>query len=524
MPDFSDAAPAAELHWPRYYARRIERQGGPTDRDRWLVAWTVLLGAVWVTSTITILAVSRPLIAADLGTSAESLVWLISGPTIAIALTGTTAGKVGDLHGHRRVYLFGMLGATLFVMLSAVAWSGPSLIAFRVLGATIGSATIPSSLAVINRLFGPSERSRPLGFWSLVVAAGPVIGLVVGGPLVEHMGWRAMFWAQAPLLGLSAVLALLVLPDTPKQRNVHFDVLGQVALFVMLAALLAGIDRAAALGIDAPLVLGLFAAVPLALWWFVRVERRAEHPLIPLAWFRKPSFALAVAIGFFIQFGYMGGFTLTPKLLAEVSGMGADQIALLMVPRPLTFAIAGPVAGMLAHRVSARATVVFGTTMLVGSLAVFAATAADPKVAMVVVALMLSGVGIGATQPRLTATVADAVPAADLGVAGATQLLVAQIGTTIGMNLLEAVQSTERGSLGLGGSYQAAYALGAVVSAVGVVLALRLRDPKDPALHRHDHDPDRNHDRDRPEQAVQHHLLAVGDDGHPVAAVDMEAD
>ena len=514
MPDFSDAAPASELHWPPFAARRIERQGGPTDRDRWLVAWTVLLGAFWVSSTITILAVSRPLIARDLGTSAESLVWLISGPTIAIALTGTTAGKLGDLHGHRRVYLFGMVGATLFVVLSAVAWSGPSLIAFRVLGATIGSATIPSSLAVINRLFGPSERARPLGFWSLVVAAGPVIGLVVGGPLVEHLGWRAMFWAQAPLLGLSLLLAVLVLPDTPRQRDVHFDVLGQVALFVMLAALLAGIDRAAALGIGSPVVLGLFAAVPLALWWFVRVERRAPHPLIPLEWFRRPSFRIAVAIGFFIQFGYMGGFTLTPKLLAEVSGMGADRIALLMVPRPLTFAIAGPVAGMIAHRVTARATVVFGTSMLVGSLAVFAATAADPKVAAVVVALMLSGVGIGATQPRLTATVADAVPAADLGVAGATQLLVAQIGTTIGMNLLEAVQSSQRAPLGLGGSYQAAFALGAVVSAVGVVLALRLRDPKDPALHQHD----------PPGQEEHHRLLAVGDDGNPVAMVDADLD
>jgi len=101
------------------------------------------------------------------------------------------------------------------------------------------------------------------------------------------------------------------------------------------------------------------------------------------------------------------------------------------------------------------------------------------------------------------------VPAADLGVAGATQLLVAQIGTTLGMNLLEAVQSTERTPLGLGGSYQAAYTVGAVVSAVGVVLALRLRDPKDPALHGHDVE-------------EHHHLLAVGDDGNPLALVDSD--
>ncbi|MFM7069852.1 MAG: MFS transporter, partial [Actinomycetes bacterium] len=292
----SDAPPADELAWPSPISARIARQGGPSHRDRWMVAWTVLIGAFWVSSTITILAVSRPSIAQDLHTSVESLVWLISGPTIAIALTGTTAGKLGDLHGHRRVYLVGMFGATLFVVGSALAWSGASLIAFRVLGATIGAATIPSSLAVINRMFGPSERSRPLGFWSLVVAAGPVLGLVVGGPLVEHLGWRAMFWAQAPLLVVSTVLAVLVIPDTPRRTDVRFDVRGQLALTAALAALLGGIDRAAVLGVGSPLVVALFCAVPAALWWFVRIERQVDDPLIPLEWFRRRSFAVAVAV------------------------------------------------------------------------------------------------------------------------------------------------------------------------------------------------------------------------------------
>lgn len=446
-------------------------------RRAWLVTWTVLLGAFWVSSTITILAVSRPLIAADLGASVESLVWLISGPTIALALTGTTAGKLGDLHGHRRVYLVGMFGATVFVVASALAWSGASLIAFRVLGATVGAATIPSSLAIISRMFGPADRSRALGFWSLVVAGGPVLGLVVGGPLVEHLGWRAMFWAQAPLLAASAVLAAAVLPETPRQRDVHFDVHGQVALAVAMAGLLAGIDRATHWGVGSPVVLALFGSVPFALWWFVRVERACAHPLIPLAWFRRRSFAVAVAIGFFVQFGYMGGFTLTPKLLAEVSGLGADTVALAMVPRPLAFAVAGPVAGLLARRVSARATVVVGTSLLVASMASFAAAATDPALGIVVVALTLSGLGIGAAQPRLAATIANSVDNAELGVASATQLLVAQIGTTIGMNLLEAVQEGTRATAGAGGSYRLAYLVGALVSGVGVVLALQLHDP-----------------------------------------------
>jgi EmrB/QacA subfamily drug resistance transporter len=470
----------AIVPWPLLLQRRVSVRARRSDRYPWIVTWTVLFGTFWVASTITILAVSRPTIASDLGASVESLVWLISGPTIAVALTGTTAGKLGDLHGHRRVYLIGMVGATVFVALSAVAWSGPSLIAFRVLGATVGAATGPTSLALINRMFPREERSRALGFWSLVVAGGPVVGLVIGGPLVEAFGWRAIFAVQAPLLLAATVVSWFILPETERRTEVFFDVRGQAVLALALGGLLLGIDRAAAWGLDNPWVLAAFAVVPLALWWFVRVERRVDHPLIPLEWFRRRGFAVPVFVSFFIQFGYMGGFILTPKLLSDMRGLSAETIALIMVPRPLTFAIAGPIAGWMAGRISARSTVVAGTLSLALSMAIFAAVSDDPTTGIVVVALTLSGFGIGAAQPRIAAAVANSVDNRDLGIAGATQQLLAQVGTTVGMNTLEAVQvATAGGAAGVGGSYRMAYGLGAVVSLAGVGLAAFMRDPAD---------------------------------------------
>ncbi len=467
----------ATVPWSLLLQRRTRVPLSERDRSPWLVTWVVLFGTFWVTSTITILAVSRPAIAADLGVSTQSLVWLISGPTIAVALTGTTAGKLGDLHGHRRVYLIGMAGATVFVALSAVAWSGTSLLAFRILGATIGAATGPSSLALINRMFPADRRSRALGFWSLVVAGGPVVGLVIGGPLVEAFGWRAIFEFQTPLLAIATLISWWVLPETPRRALVHFDVQGQATLAVALAGLLIGIDRAAAWGIANPWVIASFALVPIGLWAFVVVERRTPHPLIPLAWFRRRGFAIPVAVSFFIQFGYMGGFILAPKMLNEIRGLPADTIALLMVPRPLSFAIAGPIAGWMAMRISARSTIVAGTLALALSMTVFALIASNPGTAAVVLALTLSGAGIGAAQPRISACVANSVSNEDLGIAGATQQLVAQVGTTVGMNLLEAVQVTAAAgaTVSAGASYSIAYAVGAAVSAVGVGVALFVR-------------------------------------------------
>lgn len=460
--------------WPLLLQRRVAGRVRRSDRYAWIITWTVLFGTFWVASTITILAVSRPQIAADLDASVESLVWLISGPTIALALTGTTAGKLGDLYGHRRVFLIGMSTSSVFVVASALAWDGPSLIVFRILAATLGAATGPSSLAIINGLFGREDRSRALGFWSLVVAGGPVIGLVAGGPIVEQFGWRTIFWAQAPLLLLSAVLAWLLVPETARHRGVHFDVRGQAVLFVVLAWLLFAIDRGAAWGFASPWVLGALVLSALSTWWFVRVERGRPHPLIPMEWFGRPEFAVPVFVSFFMQFGYMGGFTLTPKLLDEVRGLGPDTISLMMIPRPLTFALAGPVAGMLAVYVATRTAIVAGMASLAVSMALFAAIAPDPGTLLVVAALTLSGIGVGASLPRLSASVANSVEDVDLGVAGATQQLMAQIGTTIGINLLETIQVASRPAAGLAGSYRVAYGVGAAVSVVGLLVAFGL--------------------------------------------------
>ena len=464
----------AVVPWSMLLRRRATgpAETGSGSGRPWLVTWTVLFGAFWVSSTITILAVSRPEIAQDLVASVESLVWLISGPTIAVALTGTTAGKLGDLHGHRRVYLIGMVGATVFVALTALAWSGPSLIAFRVLGATIGAATGPSSLALINRMFTPERRSRALGFWSLVVAGGPVVGLVAGGPLVEAFGWRVIFAVQAPLLAVATVVAFVVLPETGRRRDVHFDVPGQLWLTVTLGGLLFGIDRAAAWGLTNPWTIGFFLLVPVGFLSFLARERRAEHPLIPLHWFARRSFSVPVGVSFFMQFGYMGGFILTPLLLEQVRDLPADVVALIMVPRPLTFAIAGPLAGFMVGKVSARSTIIAGSASLSLSMVVFALVAEDPTTAVVVLALTLSGIGVGAAQPAIASSVANSVPNRDLGIAGATQQLVSQVGTTLGMNVLEAVESVSRDGRAPGGSYSIAYAVGAAVAGAGVVLSL----------------------------------------------------
>ena len=172
--------------WPILLRRRLAARIG-IDR-RWAVLWVVLGGLFTVSFTVTILVVSLQRIADEFDSSVSVLNWAITGPMLAFGVVGPAFGKAGDLWGHKRVFVTGLLAAGVFAALTALAWSAPTMIAFRILSASAGSACGPSAMAYINRLFEPELRVKPLGYWSFVTAGAPVLGVVAGGPLVEHVG------------------------------------------------------------------------------------------------------------------------------------------------------------------------------------------------------------------------------------------------------------------------------------------------------------------------------------------------
>ncbi|CAN5779557.1 DHA2 family efflux MFS transporter permease subunit [soil metagenome] len=484
-PDISGTAvdaPRAEevgaLAWPLLFRRRLQRRVEGSEHQPWIVLAASLFGLGTVTFTITILAVSIPTIAGDLDTTESNLTWLITGPILVFGIVGPGAGKLGDLWGHRRVYLIGMAGATIFAGLTALAWSAPALITFPVLGATPGEATGPASMALINRVFSREQRVQAMGYWSMVMAGGPVLGVVAGGPIVEAFGWRWIFAAQVPLTIAGLLVAAIVLPETTRARRVRFDWAGTLLLASAIAAALFALNRGPALGWGSPTVLGLFVAAPMLLSAFVAVERRTDSPLIPLRYFRRRNFAFSIANVFFTQFAYMGGFILTPLLLQNVLGYGETRTGLLSISRPLMFAIAGPIAGYLAVRIGERTSAVTGAGAIALSMVGLAAVGPASSDLLIIGALGLSGIGLGACAPAMAASIANAVDEGDLGVAGATQQMMAQVGVVAGIQLMQTVQVSREPMVGLVESYGQAYLLGGAVCVLGLVAALFVRSTR----------------------------------------------
>ncbi|MGA1139200.1 MAG: MFS transporter, partial [Ilumatobacteraceae bacterium] len=235
----------------------VERVG----MSRRKATMAVLLSGVFtVHFAITLLVVVLDTVADDLGSTVSVVSWSITAPMLVFAVIGPAFGTLGDLAGHKRVFVGGLLGAGVFAGLAALAPNAPMLILLRTLSAACGSATGPSAMAFTNRMFAPHERVRPLGMWSFVTAGAPVVGVVAGVPLVELVGWRVIFLVQAPLCVVGALTSWWLLRDTERQPNARFDAAGAATLGAGAALLLLGINRGSAWGWGSPIILSCLVA------------------------------------------------------------------------------------------------------------------------------------------------------------------------------------------------------------------------------------------------------------------------
>ena len=205
--------------WPVLFRHRIHRRVAGSDRYQWWVLWTVLAGLLSVNITFTVFVVALPQVAHQLHTSVSTLTWTSTGPLLAFGVAAPVLGKLGDLRGYRRLYLWGLSGAAVSVVLTASAPTAGVLIAARLFDGVQGAATGAASMALVLQAFSHEDRVKAMGWWALVGAGGPVLGVTIGAPVIQYFGWRALFWGELPLMAVAAVLAVIVLPSHDRRTR-----------------------------------------------------------------------------------------------------------------------------------------------------------------------------------------------------------------------------------------------------------------------------------------------------------------
>ena len=496
--------------WPVLFRHRLHRRLSRSDRYQWWVLWTVLAGLLSVNITFTVFVVALPQVAHELHTSVSTLTWTSTGPLLAFGVAAPVLGKLGDLRGYRKLYLWGLSGAAVSVVLTASAPTAGVLIAARLFDGVQGAATGAASMALVLQAFSHEDRVKAMGWWALVGAGGPVLGVTIGAPVIQYFGWRALFWGELPLMALAALLAIIVLPGQdrpvaeveggagpavpaadrtgPAAPGVRvpdrgsaspwseLDWAGSWLLALAVTAGLLALNEAPSWGFGSPATLAVFGVSLGAGVAFVLHERRAPRPLIPLRYFRLRNFVFPLGARSLSNFSYMGGFFLFPILMEGIYHYSETRAGLESTARPLMFSLVAPVAGYAAVRVGERVLVVGGTLVLTVSMLVFTQLGAHPSQAVILLALALSGVGIGMATPTTVSASSNEVAPDELGVMSAAQQLITQIGVVAGIQVMVTVQASGEGGVGTLASFHRAYAVGAVVAVLAGVSGFFMRD------------------------------------------------
>ncbi len=494
---------SVETNWFVLLHRRVSSRAVRSPRYQWWALIALLAGLLALNITFTVFVVALPTVKAEFNTNFSVLAWASTGPLLAFGVAAPFFGRAGDLFGHRRLYQFGLLGAMVSAILTATAPDVGMLLFARALDGVQGAATGTASMAIILELFDPEDRVKALGWWSLVGAGGPVLGVTLGSPVIQYFGWRTLFWGQLVLLVIASVVVAFLLPtrhrrpagdepgehrrDEASQRAPASGGIDWVGSWSLAGAVTAGmlvlsIGPIAGWTSAAVIVCGLAAAALIGV--FVWRELTFATPLIPTTYWRRRNFMFPMGAKAFSSFAYFGGFFLFPLLMEQVYGYSVSQVGFLSVARPLLFAVSAPIAGYMTVRTGERTATLFGTGALLFSMVLFATLTGSSGLVVVVVALGLSGIGMGVLQPATSSTMSNELAESEYGVMSAAQLLATQVGEVAGIQAVLTIQESIARRSGLADvhhstallhSFSVPFWVAAGVAALAVVCALFVR-------------------------------------------------
>ena len=300
----------------------------------------------------TVVNVALPAIRDDLGTSVGGLQWVVNGYTLVLAALLLSAARWPTGLGARRMM---RAGVAIFAVASAAAALAPStttLVAAQVLLGVGAAALVPASLTLLSHAYpDPIRRARAVGVWAAISASAFAAGPVLGGLLVDAVGWRLVFAINLPFAAAIALLLWRGVGETSRVARRGLDLAGQATAIVALASLTFALIESRSLGWGSPLVAGGLVLAVVAAVAFVAVERRGRAPMLPLELFSSRAFSASTAAGSLINFALYGEFFLLSPYFQDVRDLSALETGLAFLPQPLVFALAGIPAGRLVARI-----------------------------------------------------------------------------------------------------------------------------------------------------------------------------
>lgn len=401
---------------------------------------------VVVVMDISVVTVALPAIRRDLDAPVSGLQWTIDAYTLVLAGFLVLGGSSADRFGRRRVFQLGLatfgLGSLLCGLAPGVGW----LIAARALQAVGGTMLNPVALAIVATAFpDPAERARAIGVFGSMSGLALALGPVLGGVLVDGLGWRAVFWVNVPIVVAALAGTALVVPESRAARARRFDPVGQALVVLVLGGVVAATVEAGSAGWTSPVVLALLAVAAVGGLGLLAYEPRRADPLLELRLFRSVPFSTAILTALCALCGFGAFLFVTTQYLQDVRGQSALAAGLCLLPVGAVVLAVSPLAGRLVGTRGPRLPlVVAGAALALGGAASVGLGPATPLPAVLATSLLF-GVFLGAVNPPITNSAVAGMPGSMAGVAASLASTGRHTGTALGVAISGTVLGSAHG-------------------------------------------------------------------------------
>jgi MFS transporter, DHA2 family, methylenomycin A resistance protein len=411
-----------------------------------VVLITTCLGVFLAQLDTSVVNLALKHIGAELGSNVAQLQWILDGYNLAYAAFLLTGGMLGDIFGHRRLFLVGIALFTVGSLICGIAPENAILIVGRALTGLGAAFEMPTSLAILSGAYGDAaQRARAIGVWASCNGLAWVVGPTLGGVVVGHIGWRWIFLLAVPIGLLAGVLCLGGVPRSRGQNGRSVDARGQILAVSMLGTLSIAFIEGPHWGWSNPATISCFVAAACSFACFVMAEIRTEHPLLPLTIFRSSAFSAASIAAVGMTFGMYAMLFLMPLFLQTVGGASAPVVGLQMLPASLAFLLVSLKSGRLAIRFGARRIMTCGLALMGLGLLALSTISRAADMVLIECAFLSIGVGLGLNTGPLLSVAVSAAPKAHAGAAAGVVNTARMIGATLGIAVLGSIFAAHAG-------------------------------------------------------------------------------
>ena len=355
--------------------------------------------------------VALPSIMNDFQTQINSVQWVMSGFLVAIGIISPIVGYIGNKIGFKKLYIYALIGLTLFSALCGFSWNINSLIIFRILQGICSGCIQISTMTIIYESIEKSKQPLAISYWTVSMIFAPAVGPTLGGLITYHWGWEALFFSSVPIGLIALICALVFLPARQGAKNVSLDKLGLITIIIGNVSILLYVTNGYYLGwlSGGAIVLLLFGIVGFAA--FIWRELNVDEPLLNIRVFRHPTFALGTIVNCLLAIGLYSSIFLIPLFMEEVQGISPSIVGLVMLPGALIMMVVSIITGKLYDKLDPTWFILIGTILVSFATWEFSQLKLDSSVAAITFWMIVRYFGLGlASSPVTTLSMKD-IPA-----------------------------------------------------------------------------------------------------------------